>query len=138
MFANTARRVKTELLMWSIRKAHTFRRRTRALILSLLSMAKLKFDLPAPLESAETYTRVKNFMNGENDFKKFDPKVSFNFDDASKKCKIKGSQFEAELCVKNKDAKSSEIAIEVEVPMALALFKGKIKDILEKNLKKIL
>lgn len=101
-------------------------------------MAKLKFDLPAPLESAETYDRVKKFMTGENDFKKFDPKVSFNFDDSGKKCSIKGSQFQAELCVKNKDAKTSEIAIEVEVPMALALFKGKIKDILEKNLKKIL
>jgi hypothetical protein len=101
-------------------------------------MAKLKFDLPAPLDSAETYKRVKNFVSGENDFKKFDPKVSYNFDDPSKKCVIKGSQFDAVLSVQSKDEKSSQIAIEVEVPMALALFKGKIKDILEKNLKKIL
>jgi hypothetical protein len=138
MFANTATRVKSELLMWTIRKPHTFRRRTSSKILPFRSMAKLKFDLPAPLDSAETYNRVKKFMSGDNDFKKFDPKVSFNFDDPSKKCKIKGSQFEAELCIQAKDAQNSQIAIEVEVPMALALFKGKIKEILEKNLKKIL
>jgi hypothetical protein len=101
-------------------------------------MAKLKFDLAAPLDSAETYKRVKNFVAGENDFKKFDPKVSYSFDDPSNKCVIKGSQFDAVLCVQSKGEKSSQISIEVEVPMALALFKGKIKDILEKNLKKIL
>lgn len=77
-------------------------------------------------------------MEGENDFKKFDPKVSAVFDDPSKSCQIKGSQFEAKMAVKDKDAKSSLISIEVEVPLALALFKGKIKEILEKNLKKIL
>ena len=101
-------------------------------------MAKLKFDLPAPQDSAVTYNKIKDLLTGENDFKKYDPKVNFSFDEASKKCRIKGSQFEAELCVLNKGEKSSQVAIEVEVPMALALFKGKIKEILEKNLKKIL
>ncbi len=101
-------------------------------------MAKLKFDLPAPLDSAETYNRIKNLVSGPNDFKKFDPKVTSSFDDPSKKCVIKGSQFDAVLCVQGKDDKNSVIAIEVEVPMALALFKGKIKEVLEKNLKKIL
>ncbi len=101
-------------------------------------MAKLKFDLPAPLDSATTYSKIKKMLEGENDFKKFDPKVSCVFDDPSKKCQIKGSQFEAKMTIQNKDAKSSVIAIEVEVPLALALFKGKIKEILEKNLKKIL
>lgn len=101
-------------------------------------MAKLKFDLPTPLDSATAYSKVQNLLKGENDFKKYDPKVSFSFDEPSKKCRIKGSQFDAELCVQKKDDKNSLIAIEVEVPMALALFKGKIKEILEKNLKKIL
>ncbi len=101
-------------------------------------MAKLKFDLAAPLESATVYTKIKNMLEGDNDFKKFDPKVTCTFDESSKKCHIKGSQFAAQMQVQGKDAKSSQILIEVEVPLALALFKGKIKDILEKNLKKIL
>lgn len=101
-------------------------------------MAKLKFEVPAPLDSATTYTKIKTLLNGENDFKKFDPKVSCNFDEPSKKCQIKGSQFEAQLSVLSKDASSSKVAIEVEVPLALTLFKGKIQEIIEKNLKKIL
>lgn len=101
-------------------------------------MAKLKFDLPAPLDSATAYNKIKNLMESDNDFKKFDPKVAATFDEPNKKCQIKGSQFDAQLQIQHKDAKSCNIAIEVEVPMALALFKGKIKEVLEKNLNKML
>ncbi len=101
-------------------------------------MSKFKFDLPAPIDSATAYSKVKNLLNGENDFKKFDPHVSCTFDDASKKCDVKGSQFSATLQVSGKDANSSQVSIEVELPLALSLFKGKIKDALEKNLTKIL
>ena len=101
-------------------------------------MPKFKFELPAPLDSANAYSKVKTLLTGENDFKKFDPKVSCTFDDPSKKCNVKGSQFSATLQVHEKDSKSSQVAIEVEVPLALSFFKGKIQDALEKNLKKIL
>lgn len=101
-------------------------------------MPKFKFELPAPLDSATTYDRVKNLLNGENDFKKFDPKVSCTFDEASKTCNVKGSQFKANMQVLAKDPKSSTVSIEVEVPLALSLFKGKIQEALEKNLKRIL
>ena len=101
-------------------------------------MPKFKFDLPAPIDSATAYTKIKNMLNGDNDFKKFDPKVSCTFDEPKKKCSVNGSQFNATLQVSEKDSSSSEIAIEVEVPFALALFKGKIQEILEKNLNRIL
>lgn len=104
----------------------------------MFSMPKFKFDLQAPLDSATTYDRVKTLLSGEHDFKKFDPKVACEFDDPSKKCLIKGSQFKATLAVQPKDTKSSSIAIEVEVPLALVLFKGKIQEAIEKNLKRIL
>lgn len=105
-------------------------------------MPKFKFDVQAPLDSATAYGKIKNLLSGENDFKKFDPKVACDFDDPSKKCQIKGSQFKASLAVLPKDAQpnsqSSNIAIEVEVPLALSLFKGKIQEAIEKNLKRIL
>ena len=101
-------------------------------------MAKLNFDLPAPLDSATAFSKIKKMLESDNDFKKFDPKVSCVFDEPSKKCQIKGSQFDAQMVVEAKGADASVIKINVEVPMALALFKGKIKEILEKNLKKIL
>jgi len=101
-------------------------------------MPKFKFDLSAPLDSATAYGKIKKLLSGENDFKKFDPKVACDFDDPSKKCHIKGSQFKANLAVQSKDTSNSTIAIEVEVPLALSLFKGKIQEAIEKNLKRIL
>lgn len=101
-------------------------------------MAKLNFELPAPSDSATTYSKIKAFLSGENDFKKYDDKVSCTFDESSKKCHINGSQFKAELKVLDGKDKGSTVAIDVEIPFALSLFKGKIKDILEKNLKRII
>lgn len=101
-------------------------------------MPKFNFNFTAPIDSATAYTKIKNLLNGENDFKKFDPQVSCNFDESNKKCLVKGSQFSAELQVQPEDQNSSLISIEIELPFALSLFKGKIQESLEKNLKKIL
>lgn len=103
-------------------------------------MAKFKFELPAPQDSATTYTKIKTLLTGENDFKKYDPKVTSTFDEPSQTCHIKGSQFKADLKVisDSKNSKASTVAIDVELPFALSLFKGKIQDIIEKNLKRIL
>ena len=101
-------------------------------------MSKFKFEVPAPLDSASAYSKIKKLLSGENDFKKFDPKVTCNFDEARKSILISGSQFTANLEVATKDAESCRVAIEVEVPLTLALFKGKIQETIEKNIKKIL
>ena len=101
-------------------------------------MPKFNFELQAPIDSASAYSKIKNLLQSENDFKRFDPKVACTFDEAGKKCVIKGSQFNAELQVKTQDATGSLIVIAVDLPLALSLFKGKIKEVLEKNLKKIL
>ena len=101
-------------------------------------MSKFKFELPAPQDSATTYSKIKTLLTGENDFKKYDPKVSCTFDEPSHACNIKGSQFKADLKVKANGAKASIIAIEVELPFALSLFKAKIQAIIEKNIKRIL
>jgi hypothetical protein len=101
-------------------------------------MAKLKFELPAPLDSAKAYDKIKALLNGENDFKKLDPKVQCTFDDPNKTCRVVGSQFKANMTVQQTGSNSSEIQIELDLPLALSLFKGKIKETLEKNLKRIL
>jgi hypothetical protein len=101
-------------------------------------MSKFKFEVPAPLDSASAYSKVKALLSGENDFKKFDSNVTCTFDEANKTCKVEGSKFKASLQIFDKDSKSSQIAIEVDLPLALSLFKGKIQETLEQNLKKIL
>ena len=105
--------------------------------LYLNTMPKFKFNIPAPADSATAYSKVQKLLKGENDFKKFDPKVSCTFDDDAKSCSVNGSQFKANLSVVEKDKKSSTIDVEVELPLALSLFKGKIQEALEKNVKKI-
>lgn len=100
-------------------------------------MPKFKFNIPAPTDSATAYSKVQKLLKGENDFKKFDPKVSCTFDDSTKSCYVTGGQFKASLAIEEKDKSSSTINVEVEVPLALSLFKGKIKEALEKNVKKI-
>jgi hypothetical protein len=101
-------------------------------------MAKLKFDIPTPLDSAVAYNKIQTLLSSDNDFKKFDPKATCTFDEASKKCVIKGSQFTAEMNIQSKGSSSSNVNIVVELPFAALLFKGKIQEMLEKNLKKIL
>lgn len=100
-------------------------------------MAKLNFTLPSPLDQDATYEKIKNFLSSENDFKKFDSSVTCDFNPTDKKCKINGSQFSAELKVKG-DKDKAQVEINVEVGMALALFKGKIQDVLEKTVNKVL
>ena len=101
-------------------------------------MPKFKFELPAPIDSATAFKKIRILLNSENEFKKFDPKIASTFDEASKTFNVTGSQFKAQLQVKDQGEKSSQIAIEVDLPLALSLFKGKIQETLEKNLKKIL
>ena len=100
-------------------------------------MAKLNFTIPSPLDQDATYERIQKFLSSENDFKKFDDSVTCQFNPADKQCKIKGSQFSADLTVKN-DSSKAHVEINVEVGMALSLFKGKIKEILEKTVSKVL
>lgn len=100
-------------------------------------MAKLKFDLPTPLDSAVAFDKIKTLLSNDNDFKKFDPKAACTFDEASKKCVVKGSQFTAEMNIQSKGS-ASNVNIVVDLPFAALLFKGKIQEMLEKNLKKIL
>lgn len=135
---NVLSTVKTDLLMGVIRKTNTFRRRSLGNLLYSFDMAKFKFDVPAALDSATTYSRIKTLLEGENDFKKIDPKVNCTFDEPRHSCNIKGSQFTAALSVKAQDQKTSTVSIEVELPLALSLFKGKIQETIVKNIKKII
>ncbi len=100
-------------------------------------MPKLNFELPAPTSPDEAYLKIKNFLNSDNTFKKMDSKLSTTFDESGKKCLLKGSQFSASLEVKP-NADQCLVAIEVTIPFALTLFKGKIKEEIEKAFKKVL
>lgn len=100
-------------------------------------MPKYKFEVPAPLDSATTFSKVKQLLQGENDFRKFDPNVVLTFDEPSQSCDLKGKQFKANLMIKPSGPNSSVVSVEVDLPLALSLFKGKIQEAIEKNIKRI-
>jgi hypothetical protein len=100
-------------------------------------MPKINFEMPAPLSADQAFAKIQTFMNSDNHFKRLDPKVAATFDQSNKSCQISGSQFKADLKVKPQNDKCS-VAIEVDIPFALALFKGKIKEEIEKAFKKVL
>lgn len=99
-------------------------------------MPKINFELPVAVDSATAYKKMKTFLSSDNDFKKFDPKVACTFDEGKQTCSIKGSQFTATIAAveaKNK----TKVEVQIDIPFALVLFKGKIQEIVEKNLKKV-
>lgn len=99
-------------------------------------MPKINFDIPVSTDQKTAFTKIKKFLNAENDFKKFDSKVECAFDDKNHACQIKGSQFDAQIkAVADKD--KTKVQVQIDIPMALVLFKGKIKEIVEKNIKKV-
>ena len=101
-------------------------------------MPKFDFEIPVPIESQKAFDTIKKFLNSDNSFKKFDPKISCTFDEVQKTCQLNGSQFKAQLKVKTESEDKSKVHIEVDLPFALSLFKGKIKDEIEKAFKKVL
>ncbi len=99
-------------------------------------MPKINFELPVSVDAKTAFKKIKTFLNADNDFKKFDPKVSCTFDEGDQSCFIQGTQFKATITAveaKNK----TQVEVEIDIPFALVLFKGKIKEIVEKNIKKV-
>lgn len=99
-------------------------------------MPKFNFEIPVSADEKTAYEKIKKFLSGENNFKKFDPNLTCTFDEPQKQCHVKGSQFKANMAVKG-DSGKAKIHVEVDVPLALTLFKGKIKEEIEKNVRRV-
>lgn len=90
-------------------------------------MAKftINHDVKQPVD--KTFDTVQKVLSKGDELKKYDPKIECTFDAATKTCKIKGSQFKADVKVDTKGA-GSQIAITVDLPLLLMPFKGKISE----------
>ena len=100
-------------------------------------MAKLKIEKPSTLAPEQAYSKLKSFIENDEGLRKLDGKYTCEFVDAQLLCRAKGQQFQAEISVKPQAA-GSQVVVEVEIPFALALFKGKIQEMLEHKLEKTL
>lgn len=100
-------------------------------------MPKINFEIPVPVSQDEAFSRIKKYLKGDNDIKKFDSKVACTFDEDEKLCDLKGSQFKAQIGTKSGKKNNAIIDVSIEIPLALALFKGKIKDMVERSIQKV-
>ena len=80
-----------------------------------------------------TFQKIKEFFQTDETLKKLDSKMSFNFNEAQMSGEAKGSQFKANFNVKPSSA-GSDLEVNVELPLLLTPFKGKVEETIQKKL----
>lgn len=100
-------------------------------------MPKFKIEHPTTLGLDDSYSKIRGFLDNDHDLRKLDPKLTCTYDDAQKKIKATGSQFKAEISVNSKGS-GSLVAVEVDLPLLLSPFKGKVQEMLARKLAKAL
>jgi hypothetical protein len=94
-------------------------------------MAKFTINHDVKQPADKTFATVQKILSKGDELKKYDPKIQTTFDEDTKTCKIKGSQFNADLKVTPKND-GSQVVITVDLPLLLMPFKGKISESLVK------
>lgn len=100
-------------------------------------MPKFNVEHTTAKSPDEAFTQVKGFFAGDNDIRRFDPKLQCTFDEKSHKCSVKGAQFSADINIQEHQ-KGAKILVQIEIPFLLTPLKGKIEETLKKNLSKVL
>lgn len=100
-------------------------------------MPKIQIDHNSSLHASETYKKLKEFFENDQDLRKIDPKMQAAYDDKARKGKISGSQFKAEVSVVENGG-GSKVHVMVDLPLLLTPFKGKVEETLQRKLKKYL
>jgi hypothetical protein len=98
-----------------------------------------KFTVEAQTSHAPqaAFTKLKTLLDKDADLRRFDSKYSCEFDEQKLTGLASGGQFKAALQVEPASG-GSKVAITVDLPFALSLFKGKIQNILQEKLNAIL
>ncbi|MEN0060134.1 MAG: polyhydroxyalkanoic acid system family protein [Bdellovibrio sp.] len=100
-------------------------------------MPKFTIDHQSSHNVDEAYNKIKDFLQKDQDIRRFDPNLQCSFDDGSKKCAMKGSQFKADMTIAASGA-GSKVSVMVDLPLMLTPFKGKVQETLQKKLAKYL
>ncbi|MAE75143.1 MAG: hypothetical protein CL675_13705 [Bdellovibrionaceae bacterium] len=96
-------------------------------------MPKVNVASSTSMNAQDSYNKVKSLLENDADLKKLDPAYSCQFNDSSLSGTASGNLFKAQLKVKDA-AGGSEVSIEVDLPMKLALVKGMVQKTLQKKL----
>lgn len=100
-------------------------------------MPKFTIDHQSKHNPEEAYEKIKEFLENDQDIRRFDPKLQCSFNDGCKKASMKGSQFKADMEVLS-SGDGCKVSVTVDLPLMLTPFKGKVQDTLQRKLTKYL
>lgn len=100
-------------------------------------MPKFTIEHPSTSKPQEAYVKIKEFLSQDQDIRRFDSKLSCDFNDSDMSCKLNGSQFKADVKVADNSG-GSKVVIVVDLPLLLTPLKGKVQETLQKKLTKYL
>ncbi len=100
-------------------------------------MPKVTIDHSSNLSATDAFSKIKGFFENDADIRRLDPNIKCSFDDGTMSGQAKGSQFKADISVKNQGP-GSTVQVVVDLPLLLAPFKGKVQETIQKKLGKYL
>lgn len=100
-------------------------------------MPKVTIDHPSQLSAPDAFSKIKTFFETDQDIRRLDPNLKCTFAESTMTGKAAGSQFKADIAVKNQGP-GSVIQVIVDLPLLLSPFKGKVQETIQKKLSQYL
>lgn len=100
-------------------------------------MPKFTIEHKTSHSAKDTYGKIKEFLNKDQEIRKFDSKLQCSFDDSQLSAQMNGSQFKANMKINEAQA-GSNVVVTVDLPLMLTPFKGKVQETLQRKLEKYL
>jgi hypothetical protein len=100
-------------------------------------MPSLKISKESSLSAQDSFARISNLLENDQDLRKLDSKLQCQFDPQAMTGKADGTHFKAQMKVVSVGP-GSHIEISVDLPFHLALVKGMVEKTLSQKLDKVL
>lgn len=97
-------------------------------------MPKVKVESNSNQSAKETFNKIKQMLENDQDIKRLAPGYTCTFNDSAMTGVAKGGQFQANMKVTDKGGANSHVEIEVDLPLMLTPFKGTVQSTLQKKL----
>ena len=100
-------------------------------------MPKFKVEHQTKFSKKDVYEKLKNFLQKE-DLSKMAPGAKLEFKDSTHQAQVEGPQFKAHIDIQDHGPQDSKIIVQVDLGFLLTPLKGKVEEILKKQLAKYL
>jgi hypothetical protein len=99
-------------------------------------MPNINVEKETSKSPSEAYQVVKEFLSDDAGLRGIDPQYTCSFNDEAKTGKIDGLRFSAEVTVVEAGS-GSKVSIDVELPIMLTPFAGKVRSMIERKLERL-